>query len=138
LAILYYAKNTSYRLSEKRKIRSWINEVISINKKESGEINIILTNDEYILELNRKFLGRDYYTDIITFDYSSKNMISGELYISVERVKENAKKFENDVQKELKRVIIHGILHLLGYRDQNKEEKVIMREMEEKYLKMSI
>jgi len=136
LAILFYAKNTSYRLSGRRKIRSWIKKVIGTNKKERGEINIILTNDEYILELNRKFLGRDYYTDIITFDYSSKNMISGELFISMERVKENAEKFEVGVEEELKRVIIHGILHLLGYRDQKKEEKIIMREMEEKCMKM--
>lgn len=136
MAILFYAKNTSYRLSGKRKIRSWIKKVIHTNKKESGEINIILTNDEYILELNRKFLRRDYYTDIITFDYSSKNIISGELYISVERVKENAKIFKIGVKEELQRVIIHGILHLLGYTDQKKEEKIIMREMEEKYMKM--
>ncbi len=136
MAILFYAKNTSYRLSGRRKIRSWIKKVIGTNKKERGEINIILTNDEYILELNRKFLGRDYYTDIITFDYSSKNMISGELFISMERVKENAEKFEVGVEEELKRVIIHGILHLLGYRDQKKEEKIIMREMEEKCMKM--
>jgi len=136
LAIRYYAKNTSYRLSEKRKIRSWISKVINTNNKESGDINIILTNDEYIMELNKKFLERDYYTDIITFNYSNKNMISGELYISMERVMENAEKYKKSTKEELKRVIIHGILHLLEYQDRNNDEKIIMRKMEDKYLKM--
>ena len=136
MAIRYYAKNTSYRLSEKRKIRSWISKVINTNNKVSGDINIIFTNDEYILELNKKFLERDYYTDILTFNYSNKNMISGELYISMERVMENAEKYKEDIKEELKRVIIHGILHLLGYQDRNKNEKIIMRQMENKYLKM--
>ncbi len=136
MAIRYYAKNTSYRLSEKRKIRSWISKVINTNNKESGDINIILTNDEYIMELNKKFLERDYYTDIITFNYSNKNMISGELYISMERVMENAEKYKKSTKEELKRVIIHGILHLLEYQDRNNDEKIIMRKMEDKYLKM--
>ena len=113
---------------------SWIKNVIEKEGKNAGEINIILTSDEGLVNINVEFLGRDYYTDIITFDYSEDNIINGELYISVDRTKENAVKFEVDELRELLRVIIHGILHMIGYNDSTEDEKKEMRIAEEKYL----
>lgn len=98
------------------------------------EINIILCTDEYLLALNEKFLKHDYYTDIITFDNSQGNLITGELYISIERVKENAVRFNVKAVMELYRVIIHGVLHLVGYKDKYPPEKKLMTEKEDYYL----
>jgi len=136
LAILFYVQDITYKLSGKRKIKEWIKQVISLNHKKYGEINIILTGDKKLLELNKSHLNRNYYTDIITFDYSVKNKISGDLFISIERIKENSDKYRINIDKELKRVIIHGILHLLGYRDKSKQEKDKMRMIEDRYLKI--
>jgi len=136
LAILFYDQDTSYSLSGRRKIKSWIKEVITIHQKKTGEINVIFTSDEYLKELNRQFLGRDYYTDVLTFDYSYNKIISGEIYVSIERVMENAGKFKNKFEEELFRVIIHGILHLLGYKDNTKKEERLMRKHEDLFIKM--
>lgn len=136
MAILFYVQDITYKLSGKRKIKEWIKQVISLHHKKYGEINIILTGDNKLLELNKSFLNRNYYTDIITFDYSIQNKVSGDLFISIERIKENSEKYRITIDKELKRIIIHGILHLLGYRDKNKKEKAKMRMMEERYLKI--
>ena len=136
MAILFYVQDITYKLSGKRKIKEWIKQVISLNHKKYGEINIILTGDKKLLELNKSHLNRNYYTDIITFDYSVKNKISGDLFISIERIKENSDKYRINIDKELKRVIIHGILHLLGYRDKSKQEKDKMRMIEDRYLKI--
>lgn len=136
MAILFYVKDIKYILSGKRKIKEWIKTVIDLHHKETGEISIILTEDNTLLDLNNHFLKRNYYTDIITFDYSKDKIITGDLFISIERIKENANKYKVTAEQELKRVIIHGILHLLGYRDNNKKEKKEMRMLEEKYLKI--
>ena len=136
MAILFYVKDIKYVLSGKRKIKEWIKTVIDLHHKETGEISIILTEDNTLLDLNNHFLKRNYYTDIITFDYSKDKIITGDLFISIERIKENANKYKVTAEQELKRVIIHGILHLLGYRDNNKKEKKEMRMLEEKYLKI--
>lgn len=106
--------------------------------KEIGEISIILLSDEELLKINIDYLQHDYYTDIITFDYSEGCKISGELYISVDRVKENAQKYGYRFEEELKRVIIHGILHLCGYKDKSKKEQHEMRKKEDYYLALDI
>lgn len=108
--------------------------IISKEKKKTGEISVILCSDEDLLQINKKFLKKSYYTDIITFDYSEGDQISGDLYISFERIKENALQFQVSINDELKRVIIHGVLHLLGLKDNTPEEKSLMRESEDRYL----
>ena len=99
-----------------------------------GDITVIFVTDGYLLEMNKKHLNHDYYTDIITFDYCEENIISGDLFISVDRVRENAATFDSPFLQELKRVMIHGVLHLCGYKDKTKEEEENMRSLENKYL----
>ena len=111
----------------------WLKEVITSEKFECGDVNLIFVSDENLLGMNRQFLEHDYYTDIITFDYSENNVISGELYISIDRVTENA--FEQEgLDNELKRVCVHGVLHLCGYGDKSDEEIIVMRDKENYYI----
>ena len=101
---------------------------------ELGDVTVILVTDGYLLELNQKHLDHDFYTDIITFDYCNDDVISGDLFISVDRVRENADTFQTDFMVELNRVMIHGVLHLCGYKDKTVEEERMMRLLENKYL----
>jgi len=119
-------------------LEAWITKAIENEEKELEEINYIFCNDDYLLEKNQTFLNHDTYTDIITFDYSEMNRISGDIFISVERVNENARKFAVPFNTELRRVMIHGVLHLIGYKDKSGEEKETMREKEDFYLKQKI
>lgn len=112
-----------------------IEQLIKEENKEAGDISVIFCSDEYLLEMNKTHLNHDYYTDIITFNYVDGKLISGDLFISVDRVKENAVKFEVSFYEELYRVILHGVLHLVGYNDKTGEEKKVMREKENYYLK---
>jgi rRNA maturation RNase YbeY len=109
-------------------------KLISAEKKEVGEISIIFTNDEHLLTINQDYLKHDYFTDIITFDYSHAHYISGDLFISLERVGENAKQFEKDFFNELCRVVFHGVLHLCAYNDKTESEIAMMRSKEEFYI----
>ena len=99
-----------------------------------GDITVIFVTDGYLLDMNKKHLNHDYYTDIITFDYCEGNIISGDLFISLDRVRENASTFDTPFLLELKRVMIHGVLHLCGHKDKTKEEEEKMRSLENKYL----
>lgn len=123
----------SFKLREKS-IKKYIKELIYSEIKECGELSIILCSDNYLLEMNKQYLNHDYYTDIITFDYVENNIISGDLFISFDRIKENAKKLEIDFIKELYRVIFHGVLHLVGYNDKTNEEQRLMTDKENYYL----
>lgn len=111
-----------------------IKQLIEAENKETGDISVIFCSDEYLLKMNKTHLNHDYYTDIITFNYVDENLISGDLFISIDRVKENAVKFEVSFYEELYRVILHGILHLVGYNDKTDDEKKVMREKENYYL----
>ena len=115
---------------EKQKIKLWIKEVISLYDKKIGEIAFIFVNDEKILELNKQYLKHDYYTDIITFDYSEVNLISGDIFISLDTVKSNSDELNIDYIHELHRILIHGILHLCGQGDKTPELRAIMTEKE--------
>jgi rRNA maturation RNase YbeY len=134
LAIRFFSHHVTFIITGKKEIIACIRDILTEHVKEEGAINIILTGDSDLQEINKKYLKRDYLTDIITFDFDEKDKISGDLYISIERVKENALKFKVETKKELLRVIIHGVLHLVGYTDKLKKNKEIMTEMEEYYM----
>lgn len=128
--ISFFNDQIDFTLKEKMLLKSWIKSIILKCNKKCSDINVIFCSDQKILEINKQFLGHDYFTDIITFNYCSEDKISGELYISVDTVKENSKEYGEPFDRELHRVIIHGILHLLDFNDLSKEEKLIMREQE--------
>lgn len=113
---------------------SWLQKVCDAECAELGEIGIVFCSDDYILEANNRFLNHDYYTDIITFDYREDDIISGDLLISVDRVKDNASELQVSWEDELNRVVLHGVLHIIGYGDKSDEEVVLMREKEDYYL----
>jgi len=115
-------------------IKKYIKLLINSEIKEAGDITVILCSDKYLLDINIKYLNHNYYTDIITFNYIDGNTISGDLFISIERVKENSEEFNTSLIKELYRVIFHGLLHLIGYNDKTDEEQKIMRAKEDLYL----
>lgn len=114
----------------------WIEQTIQKEKKKTGEISFIFCSDEYLLEINRSYLDHDYYTDIITFDYVENGEISGDIFISVDRVQDNAEKFQVSFDNELNRIMIHGVLHLCGYKDKAVNEKKLMTSKEDYYLGM--
>lgn len=120
-------------------LTKWLKNVISSEKFTLGEVGYVFCDDEFLLRINQHFLQHDTYTDIITFPTSEDDrIISGEIYISVERVRENAAKQSLGFEKELHRVIVHGILHLMGYKDKEPEEKLVMRQKEDHYLSLLI
>jgi len=119
------------RVKRRLAVKSWLKQIIEPRNKSVGEISIVMCSDKLLLETNQKYLNHDYYTDIITFDYTEKDQISGDLMISYERVKENAKKENVAVQDELRRVMAHGVLHLLGFKDKSEREAAEMRTQED-------
>ena len=123
-----------FRVKQSTVIKDWIENVIREEGKAPGEINLFFTDSESVREINKEFLEHDYYTDVISFDYGDANIISGEIYISVETVKENAERYNEKPGMEMNRVILHGILHLLGYKDKTEEQKRQMRSKEDYYL----
>jgi len=130
--IHFFKEETRFRLNDASKLPQWITRVILKHKKNPGEINYIFCSDRYLQKLNRKYLDHDTYTDIITFHTAEeKNRISGDIFISVDRVRSNAVLFKNSFSDELQRVMIHGILHLIGFQDHTPAEKKKMRSMED-------
>jgi rRNA maturation RNase YbeY len=136
--MIIYNFETLFNLNDTSTISDWIHKVISNEGFETGEINFIFCDDDYLLNLNLAFLDHDTLTDIISFDYTMGNLISGDVYISIPRVMENASIFNTSFQNELHRVIIHGILHYCGYKDKSEDEKLIMRSKEDEYLNVLI
>lgn len=132
--IRFFFVSTKPALKKRNQIKSIIKDIVSDNEYVIGEISVIFCNDEYLLDINRKYLQHDYYTDIITFDHTERNIISGDLYISQDRVKENAITYNTTFGAELVRVIFHGILHLVGFDDKDEVSVQIMREKENYYL----
>jgi probable rRNA maturation factor len=127
---------TEFSLENEAAISNWIVGVIQSENKRIGEISYIFCDDEYLLQINQEHLQHDYYTDIISFDYTVGNEISGDLFISIERVKENAADFKVSFDDELKRVIVHGVLHCCGYKDKTEADVVLMRSKEDEKLAM--
>lgn len=135
--IHFFVEETSFKLDNKRAIKAWIQLVFDIHKVTFNSINIIFCSDKYLLGINREFLKHDYYTDVITFPVSEEGeWISGDIYISIDRVSENTKKLKLLFNDELHRVMVHGILHLLGFGDKNKADSLIMKKMENKMLSL--
>lgn len=133
--INFYSEN-EFRFEYEEFYFSWIQRVIESEGKKLEEISYIFCDDDYLLDINMKYLDHDTYTDIISFDYSVGNILQGDIYISTERVEENSREFNVSFEEELRRVIIHGVLHLCGYKDKSEEESSLMRLKEEEKLKL--
>ena len=127
----------SFTLKNKRKIKNWLKDTIVNEKKKVGDINYIFCSKQYLKKMNNDYLSKNYETDVISFDFSNDNKISGDIYISSETVKKNSIIFNVCFNNELKRVMVHGLLHLLNYNDKSKQELKIMREKENFYIDLN-
>ena len=125
-----------FKLEDEALYSDWISKVISSEKMNEGEINYIFCDDDYLVEINQQYLNHDTLTDIISFDYSVGNELHGDIFISVESVRENALDFNVSFEEELKRVLVHGVLHYCGYKDKSEEDEILMRQKEEEKMKM--
>ena len=133
----FFSEKKSFGIKNKKKTRWLIKKICTDHNKTIGFINCVFCTDDYLLQINKKHLQHNQFTDIITFDFSeNKSNLEGDLYISVDRVKDNAKKHKTTLQKELIRVIVHGISHLIGYNDKSKKEKETMTSIENKYVSL--
>ena len=126
---------SKFKVKDLGKKKIWLNSISKNEGKDIGSLNFLFVDDKEMLKYNKKYLQHESYTDIITFDNSLNNKIAGDIVISLERVNENAKYYQVSYNYELERVMVHGLLHLLGYNDKNKEEKIIIRKKENYYLK---
>ncbi len=134
--VSYFVQDTDFKFVKRRLNNAWLKLVADSEVRKLGNINIIFCSDNYILDVNMKYLQHDYFTDIITFDYCEGNVLSGDLFISVDSVRENSMFFKTEFADELNRVIVHGILHLIGYDDHTPEDQKTMREKENYYLEL--
>jgi len=127
---------TDFELHNEAYFSKWLSEVILSENKKEGEINYIFCDDDYLLEINQQYLDHDTLTDIISFDYSVGNELNGDIFVSVERVKENASDYNVSFQEEIQRVLVHGVLHYCGYKDKTEADELVMRRKEEEKMKM--
>lgn len=134
--IRYFTEDIKFDFKRKLSTRNWLKTVAGSEIRKIGDINIIFCSDNYILDVNMKYLQHDYFTDIITFDYCEGEYLSGDLFISIDSVKENSIFYGTEFNDELNRVIVHGLLHLIGYDDHCDEDIAVMRSKENYYLKV--
>lgn len=127
---------TEFELSNEEMYANWLSNVIQSENKSEGDINYIFCDDEYLLEINQQYLDHDTLTDIISFDYSVGNELHGDVFISIERVIDNAADFGVSFEDELKRVLVHGVLHYCGYKDKSEADEKLMRQKEEEKMKL--
>lgn len=134
--VSYFFQNTDFSFRDRRRTNQWLRIAAESEIRRLGDISIIFCSDNYILDINQRYLGHDYFTDIITFDYCEGDRLSGDLFISVDSVRENAIEFGTEFKDELNRVIIHGLLHLVGYDDHTEADIKTMRSKEDYYLSL--
>ncbi len=132
--ITFHIENIPFKLANRQKLKAWIKLAVAAEGKTPGDVSFIFCSDEYLLSVNKTYLKHDYFTDVITFDYSEPPVVSGDVFISVDTVAENAGEYGASFENELHRVMLHGVLHLCGYGDATKSEKEKMREREDFYL----
>jgi probable rRNA maturation factor len=132
MAVNFFTEEISFNLSQKLRRKSWLKKIAASEDFKIGELNYIFCSDEYLLQINVDYLNHDTYTDIITFDNSEEEKtIEGDIFISIDRVRDNASKHNQDEETELSRVLSHGLFHLMGYKDKSKEQAQLMRSQEE-------
>lgn len=134
--ISYYFQDTDFKFRDRRRTNEWLKLAAESEIRRIGNISIIFCSDNYVLDINQKYLQHDYFTDIITFDYCEEDRLSGDLFISVDSVRENSVEFGTEFKDELNRVIIHGLLHLVGYDDHTEKDIKLMRSKENYYLSL--
>jgi len=134
MPINYQSQDIKFVLKEKRKVSKWINDVVKLHQKKLGNVSYIFCSNQYILELNQQYLNHNYFTDIITFDYCYDNKIEGDIFISIDTVLDNSHRFKTNFSDELLRVIIHGVLHLVGFSDKTANQQKQMRVLEDEAL----
>lgn len=134
IMVSYFFEDTNFKFNRRRLTSQWLKFTAESEIKRIGQVNIIFCSDNYILDINQKYLQHDYFTDIITFDYCEGKTLSGDLFISVDTVRENALFYGTEFDDELNRVIVHGLLHLIGYDDHSEEDQKTMRSKEDYYL----
>ena len=134
--ISFFSDEVDFELSNQSNYISWVEDVINKESKNLGELSFVFCSDEYLHKINMEYLNHDTYTDIITFDYSEGELISGDIFISIDRVAENSIEFNKEFLNELSRVIVHGVLHIIGYKDKSDEDKAQMRDKEDFYLNL--
>ena len=134
MPINYQCQDIKFVLKEKRKVSKWINDVIKLHQKKLGSVSYIFCSNQYILELNQQYLNHNYFTDIITFDYCYDNKVEGDIFISIDTVLDNSHCFKTNFNDELLRVIIHGVLHLVGFSDKTAKQQKQMRVLEDEAL----
>lgn len=127
---------SDFKLNDEKQFSDWLSKVIKSENCTEGEINYIFCDDDYLHKMNVEFLDHDELTDIISFDYSVKKMLNGDIFISVERVVDNAKSYSVPFEEELKRVVVHGILHYCGYKDKSDTDAALMRKKEDEKIKL--
>lgn len=132
--IRFFSEDVCFDFNQKLLTKRWLNLVAEAEHRNIGDINIIFCSDPYILDINIQYLQHDYYTDIITFDYCEGVVLSGDLFISIDSVRDNSSEFSSSFNDELNRVIVHGLLHLIGYDDHKDEDIAVMRSKEDFYL----
>lgn len=136
-SIQFFCEDVDFKPKNSRKTISWIKDTIKAEKKVPGELSFIFCSDNHLLQMNIEYLQHNTFTDIITFDTSKEDdLICGDIFISIDRVRDNARKFKKEIDDELHRVIIHGVLHLIGYSDKTTNKKSIMRGKEDAYLSL--
>jgi rRNA maturation RNase YbeY len=130
VAITFHINDVDFKLTGRQVLKEWLKQVVETEAKSVGNITCIFCSDKYLLSLNKTYLRHNYYTDVITFDYSADDILSGDVFISVDTVRVNAATYKVSFQNEIDRVVLHGVLHLCGYRDETEAERKVMRAKE--------